>query len=87
MSRKSKITEEIKSNLYPYKDAEEIRRFYKIVNASPADMESIYEMYKKYVKPNARRFVTNCKCPSSISAYYQNLLEWFNKNSHLFATE
>jgi len=69
---------------YPKEDAIEISRFYKIVNASPSDMNSIYEMYKKYISPNARPYATNCRCRTSISNYYKELMDWFSKNGHLF---
>lgn len=69
---------------YPKEDRDEIMRFYKIVNASQADIDSIYTLYKRYIAPNARPPATNCRCRTSVSNYYKELTEWFGKNSHLF---
>jgi hypothetical protein len=61
-------------------DGVEIMRLAKIAVASHNDMESIYRLYKKYIKPNAPRYKTNCTCPTSIGAYYQKLLDWYSAN-------
>lgn len=65
-------------------DADKIQSFYKIATASRQEMDEIFSMYKKYVNPNARPYITNCKCGSSISAYYQKLLNWFESNRSKF---
>lgn len=65
-------------------DREEILRLFKVAVASQSDMDSIYRLYKKYIKPNAAMYKTNCTCPTSIGAYYQSLLDWYGENGHQF---
>lgn len=65
-------------------DAEKIYSFYKIATATREQMDEIYFYYKKYVNPNARPYIVNCKCGSSISSYYTKLLEWFESNRSKF---
>ena len=69
---------------YDKKDQDEILRLFKVGNASQADMDSIYHLLKKYVRPNAQMYQTNCNCQTSISAYYQALLEWYAANTDKF---
>lgn len=87
--KKEVIKEEVKDpdRMFSFQDAEKIRRFWKVATATRADMDEIYHFYKKYVKPNARPYITNCKCGTSISAYYQNLMKWFSENATKFETE
>lgn len=70
--------------MYDEKDKIEILRLYKVGNASQSDMDSIYHLLKKYVRPNAAPYILNCNCQQSISAYYQALLEWYSNNTDLF---
>ena len=70
--------------MYSVEDQEEIMRLYKVANASSGDMNSIYTLLKKYVRPNAAPYILNCNCNQSISAYYQVLLEWYSSNKELF---
>lgn len=69
---------------YDVKDQEEIMRLYKVVNATQEDMDSIYNLLKKYVRPQAPMYILNCNCQQSISAYYQALLEWYGENNENF---
>lgn len=70
--------------MYELNDQIEILRLAKVVNASQKDIDSIYNLYKKYLVPNAAMYVVNCNCGSSISSYYQKLLDWYNANSNRF---
>lgn len=69
---------------YDKKDQEEIMRLYKVANATQADMDSIYNLLKKYVRPQAAMYILNCNCQQSISAYYQALLSWYEENKENF---
>lgn len=69
---------------FSQEDKEEILRLFKVANATETDMNNIYELLKKYVRPGAAPYQRNCNCILSISAYYQALLEWFSSNSDLF---
>ena len=69
---------------YDKEDQIEILRLYKVGNATKEDMDSIYNLLRKYVRPNAAPYILNCNCQQSISAYYQALLEWYSSNADLF---
>ena len=70
--------------IYYKEDRDEILRLYKVGNATKEDMDSIYNLLRKYVRPNAAPYILNCNCQQSISAYYQALLEWYSSNADLF---
>ena len=72
---------------YDKKDQIEILRLFKVGNATQIDMDSIYHLLKKYVRPNAAMYILNCNCQQSISAYYQALLEWYAGNADKFNDE
>jgi hypothetical protein len=65
-------------------DQQEILRLFKVGNATKVDMDNIYELLKKYVRPGAAPYQLNCNCILSISAYYQALLEWYAGNADKF---
>lgn len=69
---------------YTKEDQAEILRIAKVVNATHEDMESIYALYRKYIIPNAPMYVINCNCGTSISSYYQKLIDWYASNSYRF---
>lgn len=69
---------------YSLEDRDEILRLFKVGNATKTDMDNIYELLKKYVRPGAAPYQLNCNCILSISAYYQALLEWYSSNSDVF---
>lgn len=71
--------------LYSIEDKNEILRLFKVANATETDMNNIYELLKKYVRPGAAPYQRNCNCILSISAYYQALLEWYSSNTELFS--
>jgi len=70
--------------MYSREDANEMERLFKVAVATPHDMEVIYRLFKKYIKPGARPYTVNCRCATSISKYYQGLLDWFASNRNLF---
>lgn len=72
------------NELYTQEDQQEILRLFKVGNATKIDMDSIYELLKKYVRPGAAMYLLNCNCQQSISAYYQALLEWYSNNADKF---
>jgi hypothetical protein len=70
--------------MYIKSDQEEILRLAKVAVATQTDMDSIYYLFKKYVRPNAVMYQINCNCSTSISKYYQLLLEWHSENADKF---
>ena len=70
--------------MYSIEDQQEILRLFKVGNATQKDMDSIYHLLKKYVRPNAAPYILNCNCSQSISAYYHLLLDWYSANTELF---
>ena len=70
--------------MYSKDDQDEILRLFKVGNATQHDMDSIYNLLRKYVRPNAAMYILNCNCQQSISAYYQALLEWYAGNADKF---
>lgn len=73
------------TTMYSIEDKNEILRLFKVANATQVDMDNIYELLKKYVRPGAAPYQRNCNCILSISAYYQALLEWYSSNTELFS--
>lgn len=86
MAKRKKDDEivEVKSNLHPKEDADEITRLFRVVRATQSDIDSIFNLYKKYVNPKAATYRTNCNCNSSIAEYWRQLLQWFSDNRSLF---
>jgi hypothetical protein len=82
--KKEKVIEFTPDDMFYSGDKVEILRLFKVAVASHDDMESIYHLYKKYVKANAPRYKINCTCPTSIGAYYQKLLDWYSENGSNF---
>lgn len=70
--------------MYSKQDQDEILRLAKVAVATQADMDSIYELFKKYIRPNAVMYQLSCNCNTSISKYYQLLLEWYSENADKF---
>lgn len=65
-------------------DREEILRLYKVSTATQQDMDSIYHLYKKYINPVAVMYQLNCRCHTSISHYYQTLLDFYSDHPEKF---
>jgi hypothetical protein len=82
-----KYVENIKGFKHSNRDASEILRLAKVAVAVQSDMDSIYELYKKYIKPKAIMYRLNCNCSTSLSRYYQTLLEWYSSNGSLFSMD
>lgn len=70
--------------MYSKEDQTEILRLAKVAIATQDDIDSIYELFKKYVRPNAAMYQISCNCSTSISKYYQLLLEWYSENNSKF---
>lgn len=70
--------------MYSKQDQDEILRLAKVAVATQHDMDSIYELFKRYIRPNAAQYQINCNCNTSISKYYQLLLEWYSENASKF---
>lgn len=70
--------------MFNKEDQDEILRLAKVAVATQQDMNSIYELFKKYIRPNAVMYQVNCNCSTSISAYYQMLIEWYGQNANKF---
>ena len=70
--------------MFNKEDQDEILRLAKVAVATQQDMNSIYELFKRYIRPNAVMYQINCNCNTSISAYYQMLIEWYSKNADKF---
>ena len=81
---KKKDLRENPEEMYSFYDRDEILRLYKVVTATREDMDSIYRLFKKYIRPNAAPYRTDCNCGTSISKYYQLLLEFYAANSQKF---
>jgi hypothetical protein len=84
MKNKKEIKEEVDNQTEI--DKQEILRLHKIISPTSGDMNSIYELYKKYVDTTARAYNTNgCNtCGNSIVNYWRGLLNWFNVNRNIF---
>ena len=70
--------------MWSKEDQDEILRLAKVAVATQADMDSIYELFKRYIRPNAVMYQINCNCNTSISKYYQLLLEFYSENADKF---
>ena len=70
--------------MWSKEDQDEILRLAKVAVATQADMDSIYELFKRYIRPNAVMYQINCNCSTSISKYYQLLLEFYSENADKF---
>jgi hypothetical protein len=70
--------------MYQKEDQDEILRLAKVAVATQSDMDSIYYLFKKYIRPNAVMYQVNCNCSTSIAKYYQLLLEWYSENNQKF---
>lgn len=75
------------TKMWSKQDAEEIQRLARVAVATQVDMDSIYYLFKKYIRPNAVMYQVNCNCNTSISKYYQLLIEWFSQNADKLIVE
>lgn len=83
--KKEMIETQKENNLYPIEDRLEIMRLFKVVNANQTDIDSIFNLYKKYINPKVVSYTTSCNCRGSISYYWAELSQWFSINANLFA--
>ena len=70
--------------MFSKQDQDEILRLAKVAVATQQDMDSIYELFKRYIRPNAVMYQKSCNCSTSISSYYQLLIDWYSKNANKF---
>ena len=70
--------------MFSLEDQQEILRLFKVGNATQHDMNSIYDLLRKYVRPNAAPYILKYNCTQSIYAYYKALLEWYERNANKF---
>ena len=91
MKKKEIKIEEVKidertnpDSMFSFADKDEILRLAHVVTALQKDMDSIYNLFKKYILPNAPMYKTNCNCSVSISSYYQKLLDFYSENMQKF---
>lgn len=63
-------------------DEDELVRICRIISPSVEDMDSIYNLYKKYINPNIDGYKSSgCNtCGNSIVNLWRGLSEWFNVN-------
>jgi len=73
--------------MYTIKDREEITRLQGIDSPNQNDMNSTFELYKKYINPEIQGYNTGCSCGNSITKLHQALMGWFILNEHLFVNE
>ena len=69
------------------KDGEAILNLIKFAGRSPGkkEIDDIYFYYKKYINFKATEPITNCSnCSRSLSAYWVQLAEFYQKNTNLF---
>lgn len=64
----------------------EIERIAKVVRPTAADMQIIWNLYQKYVDPNAPTPTMNgcTTCGNSIVIYWRNLMNWWQTNKNNF---
>ena len=84
--KKTKKTEEVKdpNRLHSEEDKLEILRLFKVAIATGDDINSIHNLYKKYIKPNARPPITNCRCKGSLSHYWKEISDYWTNNGNKF---
>jgi len=63
-------------------DKAECRRLAKVAVATGSDCDSIYTLFKKYINPQAGMYRTDCNCYTSISNYWQLLMEFNSQNAN-----
>ena len=84
--RKNKMNDMKKTINDLQNDGLEILRLCRIVSQTGSDMESIFNLYKKYIDGNARQYNTNgCQtCGNSIVVYWRELCLFYNNNKNMF---
>ena len=70
---------------YSAEEREELDRLMKTVINDYGKLDWFYELYKKYVDPNAPRPSPDCGvCGRGIETYFNTFRDWFLKNANLF---
>lgn len=70
--------------LFPKEDRMTIEALKKVTHPTKDQMDTIYELYKKYINPVQPMYRTNCNCAGNIVGLYWRLLEWFDANTAKF---
>jgi len=78
------MAEEIKPQLNPKEEFNELVRLRGVAHANQHDMDSIFNLYKKYINPALASYKVNCQCSNAIHNLYWELLGWFAGNTHTF---
>jgi hypothetical protein len=64
-----------------------LRQLRRVASPTGEQINQIWELYKKYINPNARPYTTGCSCDNDISTYYWSLMGWFSGNEGNFIND
>ena len=70
--------------MFTIDDRNELNRLQSTETPNQQDMDSIFELYKKYINPDVQGYTTGCSCGNSITKLYQGLMGWFLMNENQF---
>ncbi|NBP57169.1 hypothetical protein EBU71_11680 [bacterium] len=70
--------------MFTSNDKNEIIRLQSTESPNQQDMDSIFELYKRYINPEIQGYSTGCSCGNSITKLYQGLMGWYLMNEHQF---
>lgn len=70
--------------MFTIEDRNELNRLQATETPNQQDMDSIFELYKKYINAEVQGYTTGCSCGNSITKLYQGLMGWFLMNEHQF---
>ena len=68
---------------FPKEDYETMRLLWRRI-LSGDDYNLIFTLFKKYINPTAPAPLNNCNCAISLSAYYEQLRDFWAKNTDKF---
>lgn len=72
------------NRMYSIEDKNEILRLFKVAIASSSDVDSIYNLYRKYIAAGARYPSTSCNCKGSVSHYWREIADFYSSNGSKF---
>lgn len=61
-------------------DSNEMMRLMSIEEPTKEDMDSTFNLYKKYIDPNLHGYRTGCGCGNAIERLFSILKEWYITN-------
>lgn len=73
--------------MWELQDYNEITRLKAVSNPSKTDMDSCFNLYKKYLDNNIQSYRTDCTCSGSITSIFSLLTQWFELNKVGFKKE